>query len=363
MKILINAINDNAQPRGPDRYLDELLDHMVAANPDLRFDLCTAPWQHHFIEKDYGPSVTCHVMDPPRGAMGRVRWHALRFARLANARAPDVVLLPNYIWTPGLAAPSVVVAHDMLQFRAPDKFGALKALALRRLIRASLRRADHVISVSEFTAGDLQEFARVPARKITVILEGGPSPRPRSGPADMTLLYVGKIERTKNVDLLIQAFAGSQLLQDLNAELVIVGPDGNASGDLAAQFTQPRVRRMGFVSDAELERLYARCRAFVFPSSAEGFGLVLLEAMACGAPVIAADATSLPEVCGDAAILVPDRDVARLRKAMERVCTSDALAADLQTKGYERLKAFSWDQAARQTIEVLRQTATPGAPA
>ncbi|MCT4558961.1 MAG: glycosyltransferase family 4 protein [Pelagimonas sp.] len=360
MKILINAINDNAQPRGPDRYLQELLLVMAAQAPDITFHLCCAPWQTLFQQADYPDNVTVEVLYPARKPLVRAMWQAAVFPRLANARAPDLVFLPNYLWTPGLRAPSVLTAHDLLQFRALDKFGGVKARLLQRLIRWALRRVDHVISVSRFTAGDLDRFTRVPRHKITVIPEGGPDPRRRSAPAEMQFLYVGKIERSKNVDLLIRAFVASQVLAGLNARLVIAGPDGNGSEDIAPLLQHPRVIRPGFVSEDALEHLYLTCRGFVFPSSAEGFGLVLLEAMARGAPVIAADATSLPEVMGDAGLLVPDQDEQALQQALEDLAQSDDLFTRLQAAGYDRLAQFSWDTAAQDTLGVFRKAAKHG---
>jgi len=140
------------------------------------------------------------------------------------------------------------------------------------------------------------------------------------------------------------------------SSLEIVGPDGNAVSEVTAALAggNERITRRGFVDDARLRDLFATTRGFVFPSVAEGFGLVVLEAMSAGAPVIAARATSLPEVVGDAGLLVDPDDVADLRTAMERLATDAALFAKLQTAGYARLAAFSWSRAGRQTARVLR---------
>ena len=358
LRILVNAVNDNARPRGPDRYLAELLTAMARLPLPPQIHLLAAPWQKHFDDLPLGPGGQLHRVSPPRGPIPRVFWQALKFPRIANRIGADVVFLPNLLYTPGLDAPSVLTAHDLLQFRAPDKFGTAKARALRWLIGRALARADRIISVSDFTAGDIARFTATPRAKVTVIGEGGPPPRLREqATPERFFLFVGKVETTKNVPLLIDAFAASDLLERLNYRLKIIGPDGNDAAAMAARLPHPRIDRPGFIPEAQLEQLYATARGFVFPSTAEGFGLVLLEAMARGCPVIAAEATSLPEVMGQAGLLVPPDDGAALTRAMESLADSKRLFNDLQSKGYARLAQFSWDEAAAQTHDLMRRTA------
>lgn len=359
LRVLIDAINDNAQPRGPDRYLLELLPHLLEADPLLSVDLVHAPWQQCFVDADFGPRVRMTCLHPPRRPLPRLLWQASGFVRHANRSDADIVFLPNLIWTPGLRKPSVVTAHDLLHFRTPEKFGTWKAAALRRVIVLALRRTSKVIAVSEYTAADVIRFAGVPRGRIVTILEGGPAVVPRTDAANSAgdfFLFVGKIERTKGVGALIEAFSGSDTLRRLGMRLEIVGPDGNAAGELATALAgaDERIVRRGFVDDATLRELFATARGFVFPSVAEGFGLVVLEAMAAGAPVIAARATSLPEVVGDGGLLVDPGDVDGLRTAMERLATDAGLFAKLQAAGYTRVAAFSWSRAGRQTARVFR---------
>ncbi|EEW24163.1 glycosyltransferase family 4 protein [Rhodobacter ferrooxidans] len=360
LRILVNAINDNAQPRGPDRYLIALIGQLVALPTPPEIHLLHAPWQPFFDHCDLGDGGRRSVIAAPRRPAERLIWQATAFARLANALPVGLVFLPNLIWTPGLRRPSVLTAHDLLQFRRPEKFGLAKAALLRPVIRRALARATRVIAVSQFTADDIARFAPVAPDRLSVIHEGGPLVQPRpaqlnKGTDGPLFLFVGKIERTKNVGLLIRAFLASQSLAAMGARLVIVGPDGNASAEIAPLLAQAgdRVQRPGFLPDADLDQLYARCRGFVFPSTAEGFGLVVLEAMARGAPVIAAAATSLPEVVGDAGLLVPPDDAAALQAAMERLAQDADLAARLSDAGYRRLAGFSWQRAAEQTMDVM----------
>lgn len=366
LRVLVNAINDNAHPRGPDRYLMEILQHLAALPGAPALHLMHAPWQQFFDSLDLGPHGRRTEIAAPRPPARRALWQATAFPRLAHDAGADVVFLPNLIWTPGLRLPSVMTAHDLLHFRTPEKFGQRKAALLRPLIRRALARATRVIVPSDFTAADARRFAAVPPTRLSVIPEGGPAPRPRAdggkgGPP--VFLFVGKVERTKNVDLLIRAFLSSEPLAERGARLVIVGPDGNASADIAPLIADAdRVERPGFLADDALEALYATCRGFVFPSTAEGFGLVVLEAMARGAPVIAAAATSLPEVVGKAGLLVPPGDLPALTQAMERLAADDALANRLSAAGYARLAQFSWTHAAEATLAEFHRAAAGGGP-
>jgi len=357
LRVLINAINDNEFPRGPDRYLIELLPHLLKADSGISVDLVHAPWQRSFSGAEFGPRVQVTCLHPPRRPLPRLLWQATGFVRHANRSDADIVFLPNLIWTPGLRKPSVLTAHDLLHFRTPEKFGTMKATALRQVIRLALRRTPKIIAVSEYTTADVIRFAGVPCERITTILEGGPAILPRAHmDAGDFFLFVGKIERTKGIRTLIEAFRGSDTLTRLGMRLEIVGPDGNAVNEVTAALagSNERITRRGFVDDATLRELFATTRGFIFPSVAEGFGLVVLEAMSAGAPVIAARATSLPEVVGDAGLLANPGDVDDLRAAMERLATDDALFAKLQAAGYARLAAFSWSRAGRQTARVLR---------
>ena len=338
LRVLVNAINDNAVPRGPDRYLLELLPHLLAADPALQVALCHAPWQSVLAALPERDGFSRHCLAPPRRPA------------------------PRLIWTPGLAGPAVMTVHDLLHFRAPEKFGKAKAALLRRVIRRAMARAERLVVVSDFTARDAVALGGADPARMVTIPEGGPPHRPRAGDTpEKFFLFVGKIEKTKGVMTLITAFESSGKLAHAGYRLVIAGPPGNAMSEVMARVARSpardRIVLPGFVSEAELERLYLTCRGFAFPSEAEGFGLVLLEAMARGAPVIAARATALPEVVGDAGLLVPSGDDRELRQAMERLAEDDTLFDALQRAGYDRLDAFDWAETGRRMARVLREVA------
>jgi glycosyltransferase involved in cell wall biosynthesis len=362
LHILIDAISDNAHVRGPDRYLLELLGGLARLNGGHRYTLCFAPWQSAFADVELPASFTRVCLRAPRSRTLRVLWHAAWFPRLAARMQADLVFLPNLIFAPFLGCPSVMTVHDLAHFRFPEKFGRVRGALLRALLRADFRAADRVISVSQFTTDDVERFIGYPRSRIHQIPEGGPEPRPPAPVAQDPpyLLYVGQLERSKNVEGLVAAFCRSRALEEAGVELRIAGHPGNAADDIRRVVEEcgpERVRLLGYVDEERLAELYGRCLAFVFPSLVEGFGLVLLEAMAHGAPVVAMGTSAIPEVVGDAGLIVDPADADGLRRAMEEIAANGELRGSLRKRGYERLKSFSWTEAARQSLAVFEQAA------
>ena len=355
LHILIDAINDNAEIRGPDRYLLELLSGLAEVDRSTRYTICHAPWQKAFHAPDLPANFTTICLRPPRHRIPRVVWHALAFPYWVRRLKPDIVHLPNLIYAPWLGCPVITTVHDLAHFRFPEKFGRFRGRLQRGLIRAALRHSDCAIAVSEFTRGDIGLFTDFPNARVAVVHEGGPPVKRReSGSANgkRFFLYVGVIERSKNVEQLVVEFSDSDRLRELGYELWIAGRPGNAMSRvqrLVSEVGDGRIKLTGFVSQDQLDEFYRTCKAMIFPSLVEGFGLVLLEAMANGAPVIAMDTSVIPEVVGEAGILVDPAEVGGIRRAMERLVGDPALHQELEQKGYERLGCFSWTEAARQT--------------
>jgi glycosyltransferase involved in cell wall biosynthesis len=359
-RVIVNAINDNADIRGPDRYLLSLLPEMAKLAPDCAFELCHAPWQTGISAAQLPTNVHRVVLSPPRHPIVRAAWQAVVFPRWADARGADAVFLPNLIYTPDMKTPCVMTVHDLAHFRFPEKFGPVKGRVQRLQIRLAVRRPDRLIAVSEFTRKDLSRFAGTDDSRVTQIGEGGPDPVRRNGhPADPPFfLYVGRTEHSKNVEGLIEAFLSSPALREAKVRLFIAGTPGNAEKLIQERIrASDRVVRLGFVSEEELRKLYLTATAFVFPSLVEGFGLVLLEAMAYGAPIVAMRATAVPDVVGDAGLLVDPGEKNGLRAAMERIMLEGGLRDALSRRGYSRLAKFSWSVAARQTWALIEEVA------
>jgi len=264
----------------------------------------------------------------------------------------------------------VVTVHDVKPLIFSAKTGR-SSLNLNRLMEGLLvhnkwATIDHVLTDSHCSRRDIVERLGVPAERITVVYPG--VEQERFGPASTStdegetsrpyVLCVAGADPTKNVETLVEAFARlPQQLRDAH-DLVLVG-DFRRRIDLRERIGQAGIEKQtvftGVVGDDRLVRLYQRATLFVFPSLYEGFGLPVLEAMACGCPVISSNASSLPEVAGDAAVLVDPSDREGLARQMELVLTDAALRRSLRERGLERAAQFSWDRTARETVAVYRR--------
>jgi len=255
--------------------------------------------------------------------------------------------------------PLVVTVHDLIPW-AVGGWGNLGERLRYSPGRRRLRGAERILAVSQATASDVVRLAGVDPDRVDVIPEAvgeGFAPRPgaqervraRFGLGSPYLLYVGALDRRKDPAALLRALAvGRQAVPDL--DLVLAGDPGpQAPRDLGA------ARRLGYVDDSELTDLYCAATALLFPSRYEGFGLPVLEAMACGCPVVCYANSSLSELVGDAGVLVPDGDGELLGRRALEVAQDGDLARRLSQAGLERSREYSWTRAARGTLEAYRR--------
>jgi glycosyltransferase involved in cell wall biosynthesis len=292
----------------------------------------------------------------------------------------DVLLAPNFIPPPTRARRLVVTVHDLAFRRFPETAPHGTRWWLGRLDRA-LAGAVRIIAVSESTRRDLLELYGVRPERVVVIPHGVDrdvfrpasaqeleAVRRRFGIDGPYLLSLGGIEPRKNLPGLVRAFAA--LPAGIRPTLVIAGvgvawnPEGGRALDEVLDEVSPEVRRriamVGYVAGADKAALIGGAEALVYPSLYEGFGLPVLEAMACGTPVLTSDLSALPEVAGGAAVLVDPRDVDSVRDGMERLLTDDGLRERLAEAGMARATAFSWTETARRTAAVLREVGASG---
>jgi glycosyltransferase involved in cell wall biosynthesis len=269
------------------------------------------------------------------------------------------------------ATPGVVTVHDLSFMRLPEKLPAAKRLYLARLCQASTHKARQVIAVSQQTADDILHFFGVQASKISVVYNGvaaqfGPGDalataqfRQQRGLPARFMLYVGTLEPRKNLEMLIRAYAG--WLRDAKGEeaeirLVLAGAKGWFYERIFQQVTElgltDRVLFPGFIAEAELPEWYRAAKFFVYPSLFEGFGLPVLEAMACGTPVLCSQASSLLEVAGDAALTFPPSSEDGLAAGLAALVRQPALRAELRERGLTRAALFTWSRTAAATWEI-----------
>lgn len=268
------------------------------------------------------------------------------------------------------SAPLVVTIHDICFTTNPEWFSPRDLRVLSAMVPRSLRRASHVITVSNSVRDSIVERYSVPPEKISAIPNGpGPGARPLTGaeatgelakldlPAGMRyLLAVGNLQPRKNLVRLIEAFAtvagDHGAFEDL--QLVIVGPRHFKADEVfgAAGALSRRIHFTGYVTDRQLAACYKLCTAFVFPSLYEGFGIPPIEAMSHGVPVASSNAGALPEVCGEAALMFDPYSVEAIADAIRRIVTDTGLRARLVEAGPARASSFTWTKAAELTRAV-----------
>ncbi len=275
-----------------------------------------------------------------------------------------------YFLVPLLASiPLISTVQDLIFDRYPTYMPwRFSSPYYRLLMKWGTRRAMHILTLSEFTAADLTRFYQTPGRKITVIppgvdqgfapaadLDRRESLRRKYGLARPLILSVGARRPHKNLGRLVDAYAS--LNGDAPHDLVLVGPQDARFPDEARRAVTSRglngrVKFLDWVDEADLAGLYSLADLLVFPSLIEGFGLPALEAMACGTPVVGSDRPSLPEVVGDAGLLVDPCDVESWTAAMRELLGDEARRHRLAAAGQERSAEFSWDEAAHQVLKV-----------
>jgi glycosyltransferase involved in cell wall biosynthesis len=285
---------------------------------------------------------------PLRQAWRRVDWPPIEWW----TGTVDVVHGPNFVVPPTRHAARLVTVHDLTPVRLPE-LGNRDTAAYPGLLRRALRGGAHVHVPSSFVAGEVVDLLGADPGRVHVIalgvsaVTGGDPARGLARAGGPYVLALGTVEPRKDLPRLVAAFDAIAADHD-DLRLVVAGPDGwgvvpfAAAVDAAAH--RNRIVRAGFVDDAARADLLAGAAVFAYPSRYEGFGLPPLEAMAAGTPVVATDAGALPEVCGDAALLVPTGDTDALAAGLDRVVADDALRETLVGRGRARAAAFSWDE-------------------
>jgi len=268
-------------------------------------------------------------------------------------------------------ARSVFTLHDTAYLLFPQYHLLQNRLYLRLMMPRFLARAEAVIAVSESTRRDAERFYRLDPAKVHVIPEGvEPQFAPIANPQSLIpireryrlparfILYVGTIEPRKNLLTLLEAYAALHV-QSPEVGLVIAGGQGWLYESFFERLRQlgleEHVTLTGYVPDDDLPALLNLAEVFAFPSVFEGFGLPPLEAMACGTPVVTSNVSSLPEVTGDAAVLVDPYEVESIVEGMHRVLTNPVLSAELRVKGMARAREFSWERSVARTREVYQE--------
>jgi glycosyltransferase involved in cell wall biosynthesis len=322
-------------------YSHEILHGLAAAHPETQFDFYYRP--HRFLRSrrvTMPHNVRRRLLAEPLGPRGATLFHGL------NQRLPRMRLRR-----------AVTTFHDLFvltgDYSTPEFRARFAAQA-----RDAARRSDAIIAVSHFTRNQVVELLGVDAARVHVVHHGVRRLPLPDVLREKVILNVGAIQKRKNIARLVEAF------QTVDTEwwLVLAGSDGYGAESIRAVIekspARDRIAVLGYLPEEELAAWYSRASVFAFPSVDEGFGMPVLEAMAAGVAVVTSNRSALPEVAGDAALLVDPEDTEALAGVLRRVTADEALRQELVTRGRKRLSLFSWDRAVAQTWAVYRAVAS-----
>jgi glycosyltransferase involved in cell wall biosynthesis len=366
MRIAINTLPMKRKLNGVGNYIKNLVWALSAIDNENEYLIIAS--SDNVCHLRGLPGRFCVKMAPNNPIL-RVFWEQTLLPVKLKKERIDIYHGTSYAAPLAKTCGQVVTIHDMTFRLVPKLHSSYRRLYLRFLTPAVAKRCDKVIADSESTKRDLLDFVRIDEGKIRVIHLGvekrfAPvsdvqqlaSIRAKYDLPREFILFVGVIEPRKNLEILVDAYLESALSDQF--DLVLGGGLGWDYSALLEKIASPRaksvIRLPGYVADADLPAFLSLATVFVYPSLYEGFGLPVLEAMACGTPVITSSISSLPEVTGDAAILIHPSDQQALGLALRRVLDDPELRRELSQRGLERAKQFTWEGTAQRTLEVYR---------
>lgn len=367
MRVALNGLLLQHPATGMGQYLRELVAAMRALAPGDDFA---------FLAPQPDASAPAPVLFTPTYShqehFAKLEFEHIAFPRAAQKNRFDLAHVPHFGPPLFPTIPTVVTIHDLIPLVLPAYRGALNVRLYTKLAGLAAQRARAILADSEASARDIEKHLHIPRAKIHVVSLAAHSRfqpnitndelkrvRAKYKLPEHFVLYLGGFDVRKNVAQLIQAFAKCALR---DTKLVLAG---KLPEHASAFFPDPRrmasenkisarVHYTGFVAEADKPALYALARVFLYPSVYEGFGLPPLEAMACGTPVISSDGGSLPEVIGDAGILLSPHEANAWANALATLLDDDARWHELRARGLVQAQKFSWERAARETLAVYR---------
>lgn len=372
MKIAVNTrflLKDKIEGIGRVTY--ELVRRMVKNHPEDEFVLMfDRPFEAAFV---FGENVTPVVVSPPaRHPFLWYLWFEYSVPTVLKKHQPDVFFSPDGYCSLSTDIPQVMITHDLAHVHYPNEIPFLVRQYYQRFVPRFLEKADHVISVSEATKQDIISTYSIPSKKITTVHNGnrdGFAPlsekektvvKKKYTDGDDYFLYVGAVHPRKNLERLIAAFDLFKKNTGSDIKLLIGGrlawqTDAVKKATAQARFKDD-VQFLGFIPDGDLSDLMASALGFVYVSLFEGFGLPILEAMYAEVPVITSDVSAMPEVAGEAALLVQPGSVEAIAAAMQELYSNEGLRKKLVESGKEQRQKFDWDNAAERVYTVLNKS-------
>jgi glycosyltransferase involved in cell wall biosynthesis len=350
-KLLINLSFILSKPTGTTTYILNLLPYLHPLEPTLLVAKSISTYSCHLVPAGLTPEQGL------KGHLGRLLWTQLKLPQIYEKQRSHLLFSPIPEAPLNTRSRYIVTVHDLIPLRFPNRRSPLTAYC-RYYLPQILAQAQHILCNSVATAKDITDFFNISPDKIAPILlaHNAKDFRFLALPTSNYFLYIGRHNPYKNLPRLLDAFAALPSYQDY--ELWIAGAsDRRYTPTLQARVDQlgltHQVKFLDYVPDNRLPQIINQAIALVFPSLWEGFGFPVLEAMACGTPVITSNLSSLPEVAGDAALLVNPYNTGEITEAMNAVATDSALRSRLRTLSLNRANQFSWAKTGQATVEVL----------
>jgi glycosyltransferase involved in cell wall biosynthesis len=363
MKIAIDVHTLGTQSGGNETYFRQHVRGLLQDKSDNSYNLF---YSYPSALKEFQWDARFSFSKIPTNPLQRI---CVSIPRLLQKIRPDVFHC-QYVMPPFVKARTVVTIHDLAHEHFPEFFHPVEAMRMKKMVRWTAKRADHILTVSEFSAADISRRFGVPREKITVAYQAAaPDFRPRDrehcqehiariyGIRSPFLLYVGRIQARKNLPRLVEAYARLRK-QGTKATLVMVGKKDWQSDQVLTKIKDLGLESHtvfpGFVPFADLPLFYNAAEVFVFPSIFEGFGLPVVESMASGVPTITSYGSSLEEVAGNGALLVDPLDTGAIADAIGKVLTDPQVQQQLAIQGLKRSTQFKPGMLEKKALEVYR---------
>ena len=376
MRLGITTFGLDGGKSGMSRYLLQLLPHFARSQAEC--ELLVLKGERAVFDVVPDSIAAVEVDDRWASPLANIAWHQWGLGRLCRQRGYDALFVTagNRRIPLRLPCPAVGTVHDFAHLHVPGKYDAARTFYQDKVLPFMVRRLDRVIAISESGKRDIVEHAGVPPERVEVIYHGADTTSfetpdreacaaamgRRYGFKPPYIFYIARLEHpAKNHVRLIRAFDRLKQQTKLPHSLVLAGAEWHGAEAVHRARQEATVADdiayTGFIDQEDLPRLYGGADLFAFPSLVEGFGLPLLEAMACGTPVACSNASSIPEVAGDAALLFDPLDEESIQKALQKGLTDEAKRSDLIRDGRARSRLFTWEKSAAQTLAVLQRAA------
>lgn len=370
VRIAINTLGPSKIKAGIGNYVVNLVKELSKLDIKNEYVILANSDNAEFFTTNNPNFKTITLPNYTRTKFLRILWEQFKLPKLLRQMGIDILHSPGFIAPLRMTAKSVVTIHDMTFFSHPQYHTKFKRFYFKKMIPLTAKKAAVIIADSENTKKDICKYLDADKQKIAVIhlgvgkdfkkIDAGKAKKfisRKYGIKNKFILFVGMIEPRKNLQRLVDAFLQ---LKEHELKLVIVGKKGWQMDEFFKMIKELKLEDSiifpGYVPDDDLVKFYNAAEVFVYPSMYEGFGIPVLEALACGCPVITSNTSSMPEITGPAAVLINPADTQDIKKAMQKLLKNEQLRKTLSEQGIEQAKKFSWQKTAQKTLEAYEKT-------